>query len=181
MNHDVSTSVFIKEPFDNYLFLSRHYTQCQLSHAEIFDDLIRGAMANTDDIDQPLYAVSADVLAHTVSRNLKPVPNLTAQSRHCLRKLLRTPRRFAEPEGNRGWLAGSIFHAHGARLDALDAIGGVAELKDVSGQTLDRKVFVQSSDKSFGRLQNDSIVRCVRDRAAAGDGCETRSAAGPQT
>ena len=51
-----------------------------------------------------------------------------------------------------------IFHTHGARLDALDAIRSVAELKDVAREALNRKVFVQGANESVRRFENHAIV-----------------------
>ena len=62
MNHHMSASVFVKESLDDYLFLSRHYSQRQFSHREVLDDLFSRAMTDADDIDEPVDAGSADVL-----------------------------------------------------------------------------------------------------------------------
>ena len=42
-----------------------------------------------------------------------------------------------------------VKHADLAGADTLNLIRAVAKLKDVAGQTLDCKVFVERADKSF--------------------------------
>src|SRR5205823_2967767 len=101
---------------------------------------------------------------------------LTAQPRYGLRQLIGAPRRFAEPEWNGGRLSMRVFDADATRLDALNAVGGIAELKDVAGHTLDREILVDRADQLTRRLQHDVVVGRVGNRAARGQGRETRAA-----
>jgi len=73
---------------------------------------------------------------------VQPVGDVLPESGHFLRQLVRAPRRFAEPEGQRRWLSLGICHANLPRLDFDDLVRRVAELKDVARRALDREVLV---------------------------------------
>src|SRR5262249_56848746 len=60
--------------------------------------------------------------------------DLAPQPRHTRRELVAPSRGFAQPEGDGGRLAVRILHADAPLLDAQDAVGHVAELKDVALQ-----------------------------------------------
>src|SRR5438094_223525 len=97
-----------------------------------------------------------------------------------MRKLVAAARRFAEPEGNRRRLAMRILDADAARLDAQDAIRGVAQLEDVAGEALDGKVLVDCADELAGRLQHDVVVGRIGNRAPGGDRREPGASASAQ-
>src|SRR5215510_8856286 len=61
-----------------------------------------------------------------------------------------------------------IEHAHLSGPNSFNLVGIISELKDIAGQTLDGKVFIKCADKSFGWLEDDSIIRGVGNRAAIG-------------
>ena len=103
-----------------------------------------------------------------------------AQARHGGRELIGAGRRLAQPEGNGRRLAFRILDAHPAGFDAQDAIRSIAELEDVAGEAFDREVLIERAHEDAGRLENDLVVRVVRDGATAGDGRESRPLAGPQ-
>src|SRR4029434_7673117 len=73
-----------------------------------------------------------------------------------------------------------ILDSYATRLDAQDPVRGVAELKDVSGQALDRKVLVDRADQLAGGLEHDVVVGRVGNRASGGDRGEARAAASAQ-
>ncbi len=62
-----------------------------------------------------------------------------------------------------------VLDAHGPRGHLQNAPRCVAELKHVTRQALDGKVFVQRANEDIARVQHDAIIRGVRDRAARGD------------
>ena len=87
-------------------------------------------------------------------------------------------RRFAEPEGQRGRRAVSIFDEDAAcGFDALNAPAGVAEQDDVAGAGVDGEVLVERGDLHAFGLQDDAEERGVGDGAAVGDGDHARAAA----
>ena len=63
-----------------------------------------------------------------------------------------------------------IFDAYFADSDALDGVRTVAKLKDVSGETLDREVFIQRAHERFRWFENHAVIRSVGYGAAVGDG-----------
>ena len=60
-----------------------------------------------------------------------------------------SPRRLSQPKRNRRWLASRIFNPNHTCANPLNPIRSIAELKDITGETLDRKVFIQSPDESL--------------------------------
>ncbi len=97
------------------------------------------------------------------------------QARHRRGQLWRPRRCLAQPERDAGRLTLCVLDPHPARLDAQDPIRGIAELEDVALQALDGEVLVESADEGAGRLEDDLIVGVVGDRAAAGDGGQSRA------
>ena len=55
---------------------------------------------------------------------------------------------------------------HLARVDLQNAVRHVAELKDIAGQALEGKVFVQRADRYLLRQHHDVVVELVGDRPA---------------
>ena len=98
------------------------------------------------------------------------LPNLRfylhTKFRHRLRKLPRSPRRFAQPERDAGRLAVSILNANRAGVDSQNPPRRVAELENIAGHAFDGKVFVYRSEECLARFKHDTIIRVVRDRAA---------------
>ena len=89
-----------------------------------------------------------------------------------------TVRPGASPRQNGidGRRAVRVLHAHAPGLDAADAPGRGAEQEHVAGQALDREILVERADhRAFG-LGDHEILRVVRNRAAGGDGGQTRAA-----
>jgi len=78
-----------------------------------------------------------------------------AKAAHFARELPRSRGRFAQPEWDRRWLSMSIFDANFALFDAQNSPRSVPELKNISLQTLDCKIFVYGPDNKFGRFLND--------------------------
>ena len=106
--------------------------------------------------------------------------NAFPQARHRRGQLWRPRRCLAQPERDAGRLTLCVLDPHPARLDAQDPVRGIAELEDVALQALDGEVLVESADKGAGRLEDDLIVGVVGDRAAAGDGGQSRATPGAQ-
>ena len=63
-----------------------------------------------------------------------------------------------------------------ALLDPQDAVGDVAELKDVALQALDREVLVDRADELRLRLEDHLVVGGVGNGAAGGERGEARAA-----
>ena len=107
---------------------------------EVVDELARRVVVEADRRDQPatrrLGAVRVELRARPRSRRRE-----TAE-----RQLVAAPRRLAEPERDARRRAVRVLDAHAARLDAQDAVAGVAELEHVAGDALDREVLVDRAD-----------------------------------
>ena len=61
-----------------------------------------------------------------------------------------------------------VLDPDGAALDALDAVGRVAELEDVAGHALDRPILVDAADDLILRFQQHLVVGGVGDSSARG-------------
>src|SRR5216684_7402356 len=101
---------------------------------------------------------------------------LFAQCGDMLRKFVRTHRSFAAPEGHGGGGALRVFHQHAAGLHAANAPGGIAEKNDVAGEAFDGEIFVDRADGEALGLGHYGVEGIFRNRAAAGDGSQTRTA-----
>ena len=73
-----------------------------------------------------------------------------------------------------------VLDAHDAALDAHDAVGLVAELKDIAGHALDGEILVHGADEMVLRLEQHLIVGIVGNGAAGGQGGEPRAAPAAQ-
>ena len=108
-----------------------------------------------DELAPPASSSRPTLVASATSRRGRRSPSaarsalrdLRAQARHAERQLVAAARRFAEPERDARRRALRVLDAHAARLDAQDAVAGVAELEDVAGQALDREVLVDGADR----------------------------------
>ena len=58
-----------------------------------------------------------------------------------------------------------IGDADSAALDTQDAVGLIAELKNISRQAFDGEIFVHAADELIIRLEQNPVIRVVRDRA----------------
>ena len=73
-----------------------------------------------------------------------------------------------------------VLDPDGPALDPLDAVGGVAELKDVAGHALDREILVDRADDLILRLEQHLVVGGVGNRAARGQRGRPRAAPAAQ-
>ena len=101
---------------------------------------------------------------------------LGTKARDRQRKLIASARRLAKPKRNGRRRAMRVFHTHDAALDTHDAIGGIAELEDVAGQTLDGEVLVHGADDDAFRFEQHLEIGVVGNRAAGGQRREARAA-----
>ncbi len=68
-----------------------------------------------------------------------------------------------------------ILHPHGTGFDAPDAPGRASELENVTRHALDREVLVYGTDERVLGLEDDPVVRVVRNGAAGRDGQHPRA------
>src|SRR5262249_57930391 len=94
--------------------------------------------------------------------SLKMRADLRAQPRHRKRELVAPPRRLAEPERNGRRHPVRVLDPDDAALDTQDAVGLVAELKDVARQTLDREILVDRADDLILGLEQHRLIAVLR-------------------
>ena len=68
-----------------------------------------------------------------------------------------------------------VFDTHGAAFHANDPVRLIAELEDVALQALDREIFIDGANQLAFGFEHDLIVGGIRDGAAGGNGCESRT------
>ena len=149
----------IEEALDHDAALRRQRAERGNGAAEVIDDLARGIVGQRHRIDQPSH------------RSLAPVGgqmrfDFFTQPRHAERQLVSAARCFAKPERNVGCGTLRVFDPHATRLDLENAIAGVAQLKDIARQALDREVFVHRADLVGLRLQHHRVVAGLGNGAA---------------
>ena len=158
---------FVEEALQYERLLRRNDAKDLPAGGQVFDDLARAGLAHADRLDQP---------ANRLRRIVQPVRDILPQPRNLFGELARAARRLADPERQRGRLPLRVRYAHLPRLDLHDLVRGVAQLEDVAGHTLDRKVLVQRADERLCRLEDHAVVAQVGNRAAGRDGREPRTA-----
>src|SRR6185437_9569284 len=99
-----------------------------------------------------------------------------AQRRYGRRELGAARGGLSQPERHARRLPASILDAHLAALHSQNAIGTVAELKDIAREAFYRKVLVERADEGAGRLEYHAIIGRVGNRPTAGQRREPRAA-----
>ena len=174
MDDELHAARLVEEALEDDRLLRRQRAKRGEARGEIFDELLgRGR----DDADFARRASDGRV-ARTVGA--QPRRDLGAQARDGGGKRVRSARRFAEPERNGRRLALGVLDAHRAALDALDAIGRVAELEDVARHALDGEILVDAADDVVLGLEQHLIVGGVGDGAAGGQRGRPRAAPAAQ-
>lgn len=107
--------------------------------------------------------------------------DLVPQLRHCRRELRCAGGSFAEPKRDRRRGALGVGDSYSAGLHAADSPRAVPEEEDVPGQTFHGEVLVHSSHENSRWILDDVVIRRVRNRTAAGDGCEAGPAPWPKS
>jgi hypothetical protein len=162
-------AAFVEEALGDDRVRGRYGAERGQRAADVVEDLFGAADVDVRLVHEP---------AHRVRRLGGSSSDFGAQIGNRRRQLGSTRRRFAEPERHGRGRAGGVDHAHASGLDAADAPGTVAELKDITGQALDREVLVHLADHGADRILDDVVVGHLRNRAAAGDRRQARAARG---
>ena len=173
MDDQLGAAGFVEESLQRDVLLGGQHAEAGQLRGRIFDDLRSGGGAQRESVAQPAQRGIAAL-------GFQPRLQLRTQPRHRLRQFDAAARRFAQPERDAGRQALRILHPHLARLDAQDAITGIAELEHVAGHALDREILVDAADDDRLRLQQHAVVADVGNGAARLRGDEPRALAPPQ-
>ena len=73
-----------------------------------------------------------------------------------------------------------IGDTDGAALDPQNAIGLIAELKNIASQAFDREILMHAADELIVRLEKHPVIGVVGDRAAGGQRGQPRPAPAAQ-
>src|SRR5262249_27928989 len=141
MDDQLHAARLVEETLEHDGVLRRQGAQSAVSRAEIIVQLARCRFGETERAGQPARCRFARRVRVEVRGYLR------AQARYGLGELVAAARGFAEPERNRRRLAMCVFDANRAALDSHDAIGMIAELEDVAGETLDCEILVHRADE----------------------------------
>ena len=170
MNHELHAAGFVEETLEDDRLLRRHRTERGARGGQILDELLRRGTSQPELLRQIGKRGSG----------VEPRYDIFAQSRHRLRKLIGSPRRFAQPERDARRLAVRVLDAEPPRLDPQNAIRRIAQLEDVPRQAFDREVLVDGADELARGLEHDVIVGGVGNRSARSDGREPCAATAAQ-
>ena len=139
----------VEETFEVDSIERRQPTERCTRGRQIFDELLRRAPIDAVLPCDPRSA-TASTSAPTGGGRQRTVDALP-QGRHARRQLVAAPGRLAEPERYRRRQALRILDQHLSRRDLQYPVRGIAELKNVAGQTLGRKVLVDAADRKLFR------------------------------
>src|SRR5262249_17964049 len=156
VHDELHAAALVEEALEDDAFLRRHGAEARAALLHELGDLARARLGERLAADLAEVCDAGDVGER----------GLLAYERDLGRELARSTRSLAEPEGQRRRRALGVRHAHGARLDAQHAPGGVPELEDVSARRLDLPVLVDRADERAFGLEEDAVVRRVGDRPA---------------
>ena len=175
MNDELHAARLVEEPLDDDRVLRRHRSQAptRLRQGSRRADRPRPRRCRLARLSQrrALVPDGSERSRAAISR---------AQTRDGGRQRVRSARRFAEPEGNVWRLALGVLHADRPALDALNAIGRVAELENVARHALDGEILVHRADGLVLGLEQHLVVGGVGDRAAGGQRGRPRAAPAAQ-
>ena len=171
MDDHVHVAQLVEEALDHVASHARQRAQCGPRSLEILHRLAGGFRRPAGDGCEPgnRVLVPGQTRFHAVEKFRDPPRQFRA-----------APRRFPEPERDGGRRSLRVLGVYLSGSDPLDPVGGVAELKDVPGQTLERKVLVQGADARFRGHQQHVVIELVRNRPAVGQSGDAGRAPRPQ-
>ena len=204
MQDELHPAAFVEESFGDDGLLCWHVAQHGAAGHDVFNQLLGSGIVEPTLVFEP-----GDCVLH-LRRQLKPAHPLFgrrfaavfrdsnlygqrsgvgqhcadafAQLRNMVRKFSGARRRFPQPERHTGRGAVGVFDQHSAssRFNARDTPGGVPQQEDVARITFDGKVFIEGANDNLFRLHDDGEEGCVRNRPAACDRRQSRTASSPQ-
>src|SRR4030095_11419834 len=189
VNHQLHAARFIEETLHDKRALGRDCAKDAMRAGKVFSQLPRSALRNArlgaEPVNKRPDRWESGRAGRQESRVSSGIPafafshlptfarargearfNILSQFRNRAGEFIRAARRFAQPERDAWRLAVRVFHADLARIDTENFPGSVPELKDISGQTFDREVFVDRADKRFGGFEDNAIIGVVWNSAA---------------
>ncbi len=172
MNHQMRVAHLIEKSLQYDVVRGGQAAERGLGGRQVFDELLARQRRQCELLLQPLAGRAYAMLQ--LARQAGP------QTRHGGRQLSAAPGRFAEPERNVWRLTVSVLDIDFAGLDSDDAVGRIAELKNIAGQAFEREVFVQRAGDLF-RQHYHVVIELIGNRTAVGDRDQARPAPGPQT
>ena len=162
VDDELHAARFVEEALEDDRLPRRQTAERGGGGGQIVDELFGGGCADADFLGEPTPGGRSGGVGLEARRDFG------AQARDGSRKLVGSARRLAEPEGNVRRLSLRVLDPDSPALDPLNAIGGVAELKDVARHALDGEILVHCADDVVLRLQQHLIIGGVRNRAARG-------------
>ena len=169
MDYQLHPARFVEKPFCDDLPGRRQHAQKTFAGAHVSDCRFRAPAVEA--------AFGGQEFA---SRVVAGSGNVLADIRHGLRKLGRSPRRLAAPEGDRRRRALRVFDADLTPLHAPDPPRRGAQQKHVAAHRLDGEVLIEQPDDLALGLDHDLKLRVVGNRPARGNRRHARVSSRPQ-
>ncbi|MNZ48978.1 hypothetical protein D3C78_667330 [compost metagenome] len=127
-----------------------------------------------------VFLQPAESVLQLTGRFAQASVDLALQAGDRERQFIAAPRRFTQPERDARWQAFGILDAHLGAFHPQNAVRGVTQLKDVAGNALHGKIFIDAADVQPLGFKQHCIVGVVRDGAAAGQCGQLTPAASAQ-
>ncbi len=175
MDDQLGAAGGIEEALHHQRFLRGQGTEHIAGTGQVVEQLLGAVFAQLERTLQPCRHRAGIAVGQ---RQL--LVKLCLQPGHGRGQFVAAARRLAEPERNGGRQPLGILHPNPARLDAQDAVRGIAQLEDVACDALHREVFIDAANVQRLRLQQYAVVGVVRKGATAGQRGQLAAAAAPQ-
>src|SRR5262249_24468009 len=147
MDDELHAARLVEEALHENRLMVRQPAERRAGRSEILDQLTALGLADPDLIGEEAQRGFAVRIA------CQPMLQPALHARDGAGKLIASSRRLAQPERDIGRLSMGVLHPDGSALDALDAIGFVAELEDVARYAFDGEILVYGADDLVLRLE----------------------------
>ncbi len=185
VQHELHATGLVEKPLEDERRLRWHDTQHAATVGDVVNRLLGALTAQPGLFDQPIdwsaFAFARARAGYGETRlGREPRVDTSPQLRDGEGQLVAARRRFAEPERNRRRRTLRVADPHGASDYLQDLPRGIAKLKDVAGDALDREVLVHRANERILGLEHDTIVSDLGDRPTRHQRQQTRSASSAQ-
>ncbi len=180
MDDELHAAAFVEEPLGDDGLAGRHGPEDRAAGDDELDGLLGAGAVEAAGVHQPVDGRPAGggLAGRPRRRAARPLVDLAPDQAHPFGELVGPARCLAAPERDGRGLAVCVFDQHtaGAR-HAPNAPRRVAEQHHVAGHALDGEVLVDGPDDRAVGLRDDGVEPGVGNRAAVGDGRQSRAAA----
>jgi hypothetical protein len=174
VNDELHPARLVEEPLeDDVVVGGQHAPKLRAPDPQVIDDQRGGDLVDSG------YLLQEDE-GGVSSAGIEPFCHGAAQPRDLLGKLVGAAGRLAQPERDRGVLAGRVAHAHHAVRHLHDLPRMAAQEEHVAVGRFDGEVLVDRADEHVAGLHQHPVVTALGDRSTRGESGQPRAAAAAQ-